>query len=235
MCTVTFLPAAFQTFITSNRDESPDRQANELFTFQQDDQHTIHFPLDPLSEGSWIALAESGRVVCLLNGAYEAFIPLPGYRMSRGKVVTTAASTHDIKDFLENFPLHDVAPFTLIVYERPDQLRQLIWDGHKKTIEEPDSSLPHIWSSVTLYPPPVRAFRKSLFDQWLKATKDYDRESIMAFHRMAHGDPANDFVMDRQIVKTLSITSIMVEQNKSSIAYLNLSKNSLEEIVVTHK
>ena len=90
-------------------------------------------------------------------------------------------------------------------------------------------------SSATLYPPEIRSWRKSLFDQWLEETKDINRESIIAFHQMANSDPDNDFIMNRnELVKTLSITSIQLNLTSGSILHLELDQDIREEIMIQY-
>lgn len=232
MCTVTFIPHGNSVFITSNRDESPGRQAAGLRSSHTPDWNAIHYPLDETSGGSWIALADRGRAVCLLNGAYEPFIPAPPYRMSRGLLVTAAAEAEDTNQFLLKTALTGIAPFTLLVYEN-HMLMQLIWDGEQKHISPPLFDQPRIWSSATLYPPKVREWRKTLFEKWIDENPAPDRESIIAFHQLANGDPANDFVMNRNgIVKTLSVTSIAMTETSASILHLDLEPEKREEIMI---
>lgn len=234
MCTVSFIPQGDTIYITSNRDESPGRQATGLVSTHTPDWNAIHFPLDESSGGSWIALADSGRAVCLLNGAYEPFIPAPPYRMSRGKVLTAAAIAEDTNHFLLKTDLNGIAPFTLLVYEN-HMLMQLIWDGEQKHISPPLFDQPRIWSSVTLYPPKVREWRKSLFEKWIDEHPVVDREAIIAFHQQANDDPSNGFVMNRQdVVKTLSVTSIELKENSGSILHLSLDPERREEIMIHH-
>ncbi|HEY3386688.1 MAG TPA: NRDE family protein [Saprospiraceae bacterium] len=234
MCTVTFIPFQQTYFITSNRDESPGRQSTGLISTHTPEWNAIHYPLDELSGGSWIALADSGKVICLLNGGFVPFIPKPPYRMSRGQVVTEVASATDTLSFLHEFSLEEIAPFTMLVFEN-NVLTQLVWDGGQKHFSTLPNDQPQIWSSVTLYPEHVRAWRKSLFEKWLTAHQTYDRESIIAFHQLANGDPDNDFVMNRNdIVRTLSITSISLQQHSGSIVHLALDKASREEIMVRY-
>ncbi|MBK8829967.1 MAG: NRDE family protein [Saprospiraceae bacterium] len=232
MCTVTFIPQGSNLYITSNRDESPDRQATGLKSTHTPDWNAIHFPLDELSGGSWIALADRGRVVCLLNGGFEPFIPNPPYRMSRGQVVVDAAAAEDTNQFLLKTEFNGIAPFTLLIYEN-HILLQLIWDGDQKSIAYLPFDEPRIWSSVTLYPPKVREWRKSLFEKWLSENPVVDRESIIAFHQMANGDPDNGFVMNRKdLVKTLSVTSIELKETSASILHLALDQDKREEVMV---
>lgn len=224
MCTVTFLPSPQGVFITSNRDESPDRQAHEL-VIKNIGTRSVIFPEDPLAHGSWIALSSNQRAVCLLNGAFEPFVPKSSYRISRGIVVVEAAISEHVGQFLSHFNFEDIAPFTLLIYDFGQQLHQVIWDGEKIHSSEPGAHQPHIWSSVTLYPEPVRKRREELFDQWLDNDPEKTVEGIVRFHQSAHGDVFNDFIMDRQVVKTLSITNIHLNHSGSSIRYKMLGKN----------
>ena len=232
MCTVTFIPFGNSIFITSNRDESPSRQSSGLTSRHTLDGPAIHYPLDIESNGSWIALSDTGRSVCLLNGGFVPFIPDPPYRLSRGQVVMDAASTPDVLPFVENYNLEGVAPFTLLTFEK-NILIQTVWDGFKRHIDELPNDQPQLWSSVTLYPPEIRAWRTEIFKQWVKERQAFDRDSIMAFHCLKKGDATNDFIMNRnEVVKTLSVTSIQLEKHKASMLHLDLEKNTREEVMI---
>ncbi len=234
MCTVTFIPTANSVFLTSNRDESPDRRASGLMSFHAPGKNIIHYPLDAESGGSWIAYTDSGRIACLLNGAFEPFTPNPPYRQSRGQVVIDAASEVDIDAFLAEYSFDHIAPFTLLIYEQ-QKFQQLIWDGENKYLTSLSSKEPQIWSSVTLYSSEVRAWRKSLFEKWIVGKTSFDREEIMQFHQMTHGNPGNDFVMNRnEIVKTLSTTSIVLKEKSGSLLHVELDTNLREEIFVRY-
>lgn len=234
MCTVTFIPTAETCYVTSNRDESPGRQASGLTSFHSQEWNAIHYPIDEVSGGSWIALADKGRAVCLLNGAFEPFVPDPPYRLSRGQVVLSAAAAENADQFFAEYNLEGIAPFTLLLYEA-HSLTQWVWDGENRHILSLPIDQPQIWSSVTLYPQHVREWRRSLFEKWIREQDIYDREAIISFHLMANGDPDNDFVMNRQdLVKTLSVTSIALKENSGSILHLDLDRETREEIMIQY-
>ncbi|HZV70976.1 MAG TPA: NRDE family protein [Saprospiraceae bacterium] len=232
MCTVTYIPFQGIRFLTSNRDESPSRQSQGLISTHQPDQHSIYFPLDKDSGGSWIALSETGRAVCLLNGGYESFIPNPPYRMSRGQVVMDAVKAEDAFVYVETYDFTGIAPFTLLINEK-DAFAELVWDGDEKHIRSLPTDKPQIWSSTTLYPPDVRAWRKSLFEKWISEKEFFESESIIQFHKMANGDQEYGFVMNRnEVVRTLSITNIAVDDIKGSMVHVRLDKDMREEIQI---
>src|SRR5687768_5399422 len=135
MYTVTFIPFRDSFFITSNRDESPGRKAKELTSWHLTGDTIIHFPLDEASGGSWIAMSDKGRAVCLLNGAFEAFVPEPSYRISRGRVVVHATLDPDITAFIHSYDLEGIAPFTLLIFEK-EKFVQLIWDGTQRHVHD---------------------------------------------------------------------------------------------------
>ncbi|MEP6796336.1 MAG: NRDE family protein [Saprospiraceae bacterium] len=235
MCTVTYIPLQGVRFLTSNRDESPMRQSQGLISSHSPDQPTIHYPLDPDSRGSWIALSDSGRAVCLLNGGYESFIPNPPYRMSRGQVVMDAVKADDANRYINTYDYEGIAPFTLLIDEK-SSLTELVWDGVEKHICSLPVNKPQIWSSATLYPPDVRAWRKSLFEKWLHETAVFDSDSIIEFHRMANGDDENGFVMNRkEIVRTLSITNISNRESTGTIVHVRLDMERREEVKIHYE
>ena len=233
MCTVTFIPSGKNFFITSNRDESPGRRAEHLHTAQSE-KEVIHFPLDEASGGSWIALSDKGRCACLLNGAFEAFVPAPSYRLSRGLITLEALRAEDYVSFMEDFDLDQIAPFTLLHFDRHN-LYELIWDGEQRHISHMDPAVAHIWSSVTLYPPEIRRNRSLHFENWISQIPAPDREAIISFHLMSHGDPHNDFVMNRnEIVRTLSITNVSFLETESSILHYELETGKREVIIAAY-
>ena len=162
------------------------------------------------------------------------FIPDASYRMSRGQVVIDAASAQGVIPFVENYNFEGVAPFTLLVYEK-NIFVQTVWDGFKRHISDLSTDQPQLWSSVTLYPPEVRAWRNEIFKTWISERQAYDRESIMAFHCLKKGDAVNDFIMNRnEVVKTLSVTSIELHKHKGSLLHLDLEHNTREEVLIRY-
>ncbi|NNF01694.1 MAG: hypothetical protein HKN22_03345 [Bacteroidia bacterium] len=233
MCTVSFLPLSNSGFIlTSSRDEAFDRaSASFPFTKSIALHQEVVYPLDPQGTGTWVASSKNSTV-CLLNGAQVKHKHRPPYRHSRGLVVTGFYEYENAKDFYENFDLHDIEPFTLLMLEHQNKdlvFNELLWDGNEKVIRSVDTSNPNIWSSVTLYTDEVISERRSWFKDWLKENKNYDVEKIRNFHHF--GGSGNDEISIKMKrgskLGSLSITSILKSNTDQAMYYEDLEKDDL--------
>lgn len=236
MCTVSYLPLEDSRYLlSSNRDESPGR--NALETVQIDQQGiNLLFPRDPDAGGTWFCCSDIGVSLCLLNGAYRRTIPKKSFRQSRGLIPLQYFEYRDPEKFAWEYNFRDIADFTLVIC-MVNGLYQLIWDGEKPDLKTLDREEPHFWSSATLYPEDVRKQRLRLFKNWLGHHVEYDQESIIDFHRYGGtGDPFNDFVMNRyDIVKTLSISSVNYKKGELLFKHLDLENNREENIALPPK
>lgn len=226
MCTVSYLPLAYGgCIITSNRDETPKRNASEIRR-KSTDGVTVLYPVDPGAGGSWIAIADHGRVGCLLNGAFEPITPDPKYTHSRGHILLDAM-TNPADHLFDQDALQRTSPFTLVIADSGD-LDEWIWDGDALHHTALDPGQPSFWSSVTLYPEEVREWRKSLFEKWLATHEEYVQKDIMKFHRYGSADDNwNGFVMNREErVRTLSITSVTCKGGLWSVRHEDLLSES---------
>lgn len=226
MCTVTYLPGKDGNYIlTSNRDEAPSRHGSGIRTVRVKDNE-LFFPEVPNNPGSWICLSNKGTTLCLLNGAHTFVSPEETFPRSRGEVLLDYFSFEDQQTFLQEYRNQGLAPYTLIILEA-GSCTKYVWDGLEKEVETLDPSSPYLWSSATLYPPPVRKWREGLFKNWLAGRTSFSQEDILDFHRSGGaGDTVNGLLMNRNnLVKTLSITSIQASKKSISLLYLDLERD----------
>lgn len=213
MCTVTYLPQSSNSFIlTSNRDEDVARAiALPISKFIINEVH-VYFPKDPKAGGTWIATGSNGFTVCLYNGAFEAHKSTGNYRKSRGLVLLDFFNYENQYDFIAKYDFTNIEPFSLIFVKHRDNklgLCELKWDGSKTHHFNHDSSLPQIWSSVTLYSPEIILQRQQWFYNWVSKNEVFTKDAILMFHHFGgSGDKENDIVMSRLTKKTVSICSI---------------------------
>lgn len=224
MCTVTFIAAGNMLFLTSSRDERYERAPALPPRMTRGSTGKLLFPADGNKGGSWIGLHEAGHAVILLNGAWEAHIPQPPYRKSRGLILLEVLDSIDPVKTFYSVDLKGVEPFTLIIVQEGN-LFEGRWDGKVKHTDRLDPARKHIWSSATLYPGPVRQERTKWFEQWLKENAEPDSATILDFHKNAgNHDRYNAICMERPgDVHTVSITQIHFSEPVPAMLYHDTS------------
>ncbi len=207
MCTVTYLPLSDGCLITSNRDEALARDRAEFPAVHHYKGQALLFPKDPRGKGSWIA-SNHASSVCLFNGAFEAHVPAPPYRHSRGLIPLEVLSHDTLDDFVVSHSLEGIEPFSIVVY-RPGVLQELKWDGQKPHVLNHDSEQPHIWASATLYSKEVRTQRQRDFETWLRKGPEFTQANIVGFHTQGSEDHDNGLLIARDSgLQTVSVTSM---------------------------
>jgi len=240
MCTLTYIPTGKNTFFwTQNRDESPLRTSPGLNT-----EHANYvYPKEPLSGGTWIGMTKNNRVISLLNGAFEQTPYVPSSKRSRGLIVldflefpTPVLEIKNFEHYFEQYDLQDIEPFTMVLYEGGN-LVEFRWDKKQRYLKKIDAQKPYIWSSATLYSNDAKTLRQSWFEDYLKQQKSHTQETILHFHQNAGiGDKKNDLIMDRGMVKTVSITNIAKTENALKMEYYDLvngGTNAFEYLVIS--
>lgn len=230
MCTVTFIPKPNNGFIlTSNRDEAPGRETISPEKYNEEGVQ-LFYPKDALAGGTWIGVSEMKRAVTLMNGGFVAHKRKPSYRKSRGVVVKDFLKTEDLKAEVENYNFNDIEPFTAIIIEwkQDIQLFQLVWDGLNFHFSE-ETLAPKIWSSSPLYPDGLKKKREQWFSQFLLEKARPSEKEILEFHKTAgEGDLKSNLIMDREVVKTKSITQIVRNSESIEMTYEDLRTDNVK-------
>ncbi|MFK7747584.1 MAG: NRDE family protein, partial [Kordia sp.] len=227
MCTVSFIYKGNDEFVlTSSRDESPMRETKKPALYSVSDTKLV-FPKDAISGGTWIGMSAQKRVVCLLNGGFEKHRRLLRYRHSRGIVVHDFLTAKNIKETIANYNLHLIEPFTVIIVDWNNTLEVLefVWDGAQKQLKSLSLQTPHIWSSSMLYTDEMKQLRIDWFKTF-QQKEELHATSLLQFHKTAGNGDANVAVMmDRFVVKTISITQIEKTTDTLSMYYHDLLKD----------
>ncbi|MBO9201629.1 MULTISPECIES: NRDE family protein [Niastella] len=235
MCTVTFIRAADNIYITSNRDEKHWRSSAFPPAVYQYPSGKLLFPKDGDAGGTWIAAHENGNAIVFLNGGFERHQPKPPYRKSRGLILLDLLDSINPVFGFRLISLQQIEPFTAVIWSA-GQLVECRWDGEKKHLTELSDSEPQIWSSVTLYEEAVVEKRKSWFREWLQKKKEPAPEDILHFHQFTgDGDAHNDLLMDRNgQVFTVSVTQLVLSDEETHMHYLDLrnDKNFTQHLIV---
>jgi uncharacterized protein with NRDE domain len=222
MCTVTYFPLKDEIVLTSNRDEKPNRSAQEIHR-----EKGIFYPKDATKNGTWFAVSENGNALILLNGAFENHQRKAEYRKSRGLIVLDLIAEEDILKSLELIDLENIEPFTLVIFQE-NQLAEFRWDGTEKHFKMLDSHLPYIWSSATLYDESAREKRIQIFKKFLEE-ETINEEKIWDFHHQKTDDLENGITIKRQnTIQTISTTQVIIADEIALKHYdrLNLSSKT---------
>lgn len=223
MCTVSFVKTNGKIIITSNRDEKIIRSnAIEPKTYHLNNKKVI-FPKDNKAGGTWYAIDEHSNVLVLLNGAEEKHFLKQSYRKSRGLIVLDLIGSNSPLEAWNDIDLENIEPFTLVLFEN-QKLFQLRWNEIKKSSLELDTNQSHLWSSSTLYSKEIREKRAHWFHTFLDTKPEVNEIELFNFHRYTEEENTeHGLVINRNdILKTLSITQTILEQNKVAIYYSDL-------------
>jgi hypothetical protein len=224
MCTVTFIPLDNGVIITHNRDEKITRLPSDLPKKTNLFGKSLWFPKDTDKNGTWFCTDKNGRVACILNGAFEKHTSKPPYRKSRGLVVLDAFKEDTFNNWLKKYDLNNIEPFTLVLFENPNSLFELSWDGKQKHVKTLSTKTKHIWSSSTLYSPTSKQKRKNWLDLWL-IDNPTTAKSLLDFHNYG-GEGSADTSLKMEILgshKTVSITQFFSDNDERFIDHINFT------------
>lgn len=219
MCTVSWLPLADGYTLCFNRDERYSRAPAMPPTERMDRGVRYLAPLDGDFGGTWLAANEFGITLCLLN-RYR----IPGYEpparpLSRGLLVLELAGSTSARDAvaaLEDRPLDQVQPFSLVAVEPGQAVRVVAWDGQALcglTHRSPGLILTS--SSVT--EPEVGAARRATFAALERTTP----EALVEVHRSHLPERGRCSVcMHREDAETQSFSQVTVLADRITLLHV---------------
>lgn len=234
MCTVTYIPLGNEDFIlTSSRDVPFSRKEASYPKKYIENNIELFYPKDGKGGGTWIGTSSKKRLICLLNGGFEYHTSRASYEKSRGLIVKELLKVDDIRSGLNNISLFNVEQFTLTIVDWNEKLEliEFVWDGKEKHFKIM-SQEPHIWSSSTLYDESVKQLRRDWFNEWQKRFEITSKRILEFHHNAGIGDPHIDLLMDRMMGGTVSITSVIKNENKLSMSYEDvIQKDQKVEVI----
>ena len=238
MCTVTFLPLPGGGYLLgTNRDERPSRGTARPPEERVLAGRKLLHPVDSDAGGTWIAVDDGGRTLCILNGDREPAAPPPDDPPSRGILVLELM--HDARPEAVLARLDDDArrgrlrqrAFKLVVAEpgldaRPASSRCITWDGRELRVEEEPGA--RLVVSSTYETDAVTDFRARRFAKLLASFDDELSPGTLArqlaawhaAHRPeAPGGDAYSVCMHRDDASTVSSTFVGVDGASVTLSY----------------
>lgn len=241
MCTVTVVtataarnsprppPSGLRLRLACNRDEQRERSAARPPVLRTYGGIRAVMPVDPISNGTWIAVNEYGLLMTLLNANPECFADAvvaprmrrPPMSLSRGTVIPQLIACRSVTQVLAaaaDLPLAQLAPFRLIVLDGA-QIVELVSDtgGHRQVGWL--AAEPRMFASSGLGDALVDPPRRRLFDESV-AKADDRLAAQFAFHRHSWPDrPHLSVCMRRPDARTVSYTQVDLHADHARMVY----------------
>lgn len=220
MCTVSWFatPKGYELFF--NRDESIKRIEALPPEYFSGDKCDFLSPTDEQGGGSWVATNQFGITVSLLNLYTDIDLVESEHYISRGQIVRDLADATSLNEVFERVSGCDLAKFRTFRVLAIDVLGKnilLAWNGKKLTVDS-DTQAPKSSSSVDTLK--VVAGRKSMFrDAGLQDSTD--RAAFLAYQRGHEPNKNYSVCVHREFTKTVSMSHIIVDENKVKFDYFN--------------
>jgi hypothetical protein len=213
MCTLSVFKNNDGTLtITMNRDERHER--DELGTLRATD-HAC-YPVDPISNGTWIGLNAHGLTFALLNRYQDPHEDTNS--QSRGQIIPAllnAKTLEDAEQRIRTYPYAATNPFDLIAIDA----RAIItasWNAKDLTITKASTAKPFFITSSSIKTQEIITHRQTLFNAFSNQDTYTPDHIIHNLHlkRGAENDEASIF-MNRPKTHTKSLTQITLNTTQT--------------------
>ena len=225
MCTVTVINTAKAGGdagyrLVESRDEQRTRARSQAPVWHEVDSGRAIWPVDPDAGGTWIAAAESGLSLAILNRNLEPEPELPSGLTSRGTIIPALIGSPDVESVVDGVSEMDLArfaPFRLVAVDLGEDSQPRIivleWDLKDLIIETHLDGPVCLASSGlgdSLVEPRVPLFASMVVEPGLSV------ERQDAFHAHEWSDrPEVSVLMSRADARTVSVTTIECHPNRS--------------------
>jgi hypothetical protein len=237
VCTLTLVPGSSgNARLAFNRDESRSRPAAYPPQRRRFGERTAILPIDPVSDGTWIAVNDAGLVLALLNvnpsvseAAPRAALRGQG-RRSRGAIIPELLPCGTLGEVLERMaelPVRGYAPFRLVLFGA-GEVAEVRPDGEQSWRRRPESLAgPRLWTSSGLGDHLVEGRRRQLFEAYF-ARPGHRAARQDAFHRHRWpADPHLSVCMRRADACTVSYTVVELDSSSARMTYFPAAPDQL--------
>lgn len=216
MCTVSVFRLPGDSLrLACNRDEQMTRAAAWPPVVRRLGQQRAAMPVDPVSNGTWVAANDAGVVMALLNHNPADAVPAPPGAVSRGTIIPSLLSGEAIESLVPE----SYGPFRLLVLDKWS-LEELLSDGRELRFRACEiGEKPLLFTSSGLGDHVVERPRRELFERML-AERGIHARTQDAFHE--HQWPKRPHLsvrMRRRGARTVSSTVVEVGSDEISMAY----------------
>lgn len=230
MCTVTILPIRpGVTRLVCNRDEQRSR-ASALPPRHYSSQGVDYLaPLDPVSEGTWIAVNQAGLLCVLLNRTDVGGHGRMSVGTSRGTIIPSLQAANRIAvaiEMMQRLKISDFAPFRLVVTDG-HQIAEITNTTNRLIVLQYPLCKPVLFTSSGLGDHRVDPPRRELFQSLVSHTTVSETQQN-EFHRHRWDkNPELSVLMNRPDAATVSITEVALTPRLATMTYQTCIQSQL--------
>lgn len=225
MCTVTIIRVSGTVRLACNRDELRSRPVARSPVVREFGPRKAIMPIDPVADGTWIAVNDSGIAATLLNvNLHPNAVERDGAKkLSRGVLIPrlmACAALDDAERMSTTTDARQHSPFRLVLVDDKD-ISQFWSDGYSlRYVREALGNQAHLFTSSGLGDALVERPRRELFEQMFTPGGDWVLQQD-AFHRHSWPDRKHLSVcMEREDARTVSHTVIEIRPERIAVTYV---------------
>lgn len=242
MCTLSILRLRQGYSLMMNRDESPLRPPAGSIAPLRDEQGAVQalFPLDPLSQGSFVGVNRAGVSFALLN-QHPSGYQRPDVTLSRGRLIPLALGAANAGAGLERVAALDLSntpPFLLVGVDDESAPLSLRWDGKalQRRLHEDGA---YQTSSSSVQPEQALPARRRAFDRMLAGLDGLDDAVSLGAQEDYHfsQDPPGALAvwMQRKDAESVSYSHALVLPRRVILRHQLRADRDAERPVLQHR
>jgi hypothetical protein len=208
--------------LLANRDEQRTRPPAMMPQVRRFGNQRAILPIDPVSQGTWIAVSDAGLAMTVLNVNPGRPRPPTTARASRGAIIPALLSSSSLEAALDRattLPAADYAPFRLILTNAQECV-EIQGDGDRLCrIRRGILIRPMLSTSSGLGDHCVEGPRRKLFEMLFRNPREW-LAAQDALHRHSWPDqPHLSVCMRRPDAQTVSQTAVEIHPDRVTLTY----------------
>jgi len=216
MCTLSVFPNEEGVIVTMNRDERRTREeAENLFIAD-----TYCFPVDVISQGTWIGMNDHGLVCALLNRYQDPHSE--NAQKSRGVIIPKFLQSTDLAGVQEQVKQLDFSffnPFDLLIVNS-ENIVHVTWNGEISTQRTQPLKEPFFITSSSERTADILQYRHDVFTAFLDGYEGDENSVISSLHLKSEaGKDSDSIFMNRKKTHTKSMTQIVLKSHQIKMSY----------------
>jgi hypothetical protein len=235
MCTVSIIFADDRVRLACNRDEQLSRPIANPPQVRSFGERVAAMPIDPVSDGTWIAVNDAGVIMALLNRNTSFDRKRDNGLISRGRIIPALMhcdSAQEAASLARGLPALAYQAFRLIVVDHDTAFEAVSSETRIRVVEH-GRNLPLMFTSSGLGDVLVEGPRRALFrDLFEDGAASAARQNLFHHHRWENMQHLS-VQMSRRDARTVSFTTVELSDGRAVMEYqpIGAARQPLSHVV----